>query len=190
MERMGDAPALAVSVAEYRRATGFIEADPEADLLIESYLRAAQEVIEAGTNRPLGPRAVRFSVPVWSTLRRWWFPCAPVVEVRALRVLRDSGETLIPVEEVTLRMLQDEPQILFPQGVIPGRGGGLLEVEAVVGADQPDPRLVQAIILITKDWREANIAIDQTEATRAAFGCRALMKQARYQRPAVITAGY
>lgn len=189
MQGIGEAPALAVSVAEYRRATGFIEPDAEADLLIESYLRAAQNVVEAGTNRPLGLRDVRFSAEVGPRLRRWWFPCAPVAEITALLFLRGVTITEIAPADVAPRMLHDEPQLLFPAGVIPAGGSGVLEVEARVGSAVPDPRLAQAIILIVKDWREANIAIDQTEYTRASFGCRALMKQARYTRPLVTEEG-
>ncbi len=185
MQLLGEAPALAVSVAQYRRATGFIEPDAEADLLIESYLRAAQDVVEAGTNRPLGLRNVRFSVEVAPGLLRWWFPCAPVAEVKALRFLRGAEAIEIALSDVGPRMLHDEPQLLFPPSLLPAGGGGVLEVEATVGSAMPDPRLVQAVILIVKDWREANIAIDQTEYTRASFGARALMKQARYTRPLV-----
>jgi hypothetical protein len=185
MQGIGEAPALAVSVAAYRRATGFIEPDAEADLLIESYLRAAQDVVEAGTNRPLGFRDVRFSVEVGPRLLRWWFPCAPVAEITALRFLRGAAVVEISPADVAPRMLHDEPQILFPAGLIPAGVSGVLEVEAKVGSAVPDPRLVQAVILIVKDWREANIAIDQTEYIRASFGARALMKQARYTRPLV-----
>ncbi|MBR9765332.1 MAG: hypothetical protein GYB53_17880 [Rhodobacteraceae bacterium] len=184
MQLTGEAPALAVSVEDYRRATGFIEADAEADLLIESYLRAAQEVVEAGTNRLLGRRSVRLVFDARPRLLRWWFPCAPVAEVTGVKLIQGAAETIIALPDLGLRMLQDEPQILFPLGTVSG-GPAVIEVEAVVGADRADARLQQAIILIAKDWREANIAIDQTEYTRASFGCRALMKQARYQRPAV-----
>ena len=185
MELRGEAPALAVSVAEYRRATGFIELDAEADALIESYLIAAQQVVEAGTNRMMGRRSVRLSFEARPGLLRWWFPCAPVAEVTGVKLIQGGGETVLALPDLGLRMLQDEPQILFPVGAVPAGGPAVIEVEAVVGADVADARLKQAIIMIVKDWREANIAIDQTEYTRASFGCRALMKQTRYRRPDV-----
>ena len=183
MQLTGDAPALAVSVAEYRRATGFIEADAEADLLIESYLRAAQSVVEAGTNRPLGLRSVRLSFAARPGLLRWWFPCAPVAEVTGVKLIQGDGETTVALPDLGLRMLQDEPQILFPLGTVTG-GPAVIEIEASVGADAVDPRLRQAIILIAKEWRDAGIAVDQPEVARLSYGARNLMKQARYQRPA------
>lgn len=185
MELTGELPANAVSVEEYRRATGFIEADTEADQLIESYLGAAQQVVEAGTNCPLGLRDVRLSFEARPGLLRWWFPCTPVAEVTGVKLIQGDGETIVALPDLGLRMLQDEPQILFPVGTVPSGAPAVIEVDAVVGSEIADPRLKQAIIMIVKDWREANIAIDQTEYTRASFGCRALMKQARYQRPAV-----
>ena len=185
MELTGDAPANAVSVEDFRRATGFIEPDAEADALIASYLAAAQQVVEAGTNRLLGRRSLRFSFRARPGLLRWWFPCAPVVEVTSVKLLQGGAETILALPDLGLRMLAEEPQILFPVGAVPAGEPAVIEVEAEAGADAVDPRSAQAIIMIAKEWRDANIAIDQPEAARLTFGARHLMKQNRYQRPDV-----
>ncbi|KPU83703.1 hypothetical protein JI58_07960 [Marinosulfonomonas sp. PRT-SC04] len=182
----------AVTAADFKAAIHLTIDESDDDALIGAYLAAATEVVETAARRPLLQRPVEFSVANGGWLR-WWFPVAPVTEITAVSYHTGDGVWVdLDLAGVRLAMGHDEPQMLLSSDL-----GSILSnaveirVQATVGHDQAAVPLGlrQAIILITKDWYDAGISVEETEYLKVSFGCRALIKQARYQRPCEFAAG-
>jgi uncharacterized phiE125 gp8 family phage protein len=180
---------LAVTVEDFGKAMPWIEADDP--LTIESYLRAAQEVVEVASRRPLSVRAVEIEFDLAESLGmwRWWFPVAPVVsvsEVAALSSFQPDAE--IPLEDVALQRGFDEPQLRFSHAALmvadPSKNQSV-RVRATVGyaENQQPTALKQAIILIVKEWYDAGVSIGDLTEAAVSFNVKALIKQQRYVRP-------
>ena len=174
----------AVSVAEFKRATHFDADDASNDLLIASYLVAAQSVIEAATRRPMLPRAVEIQCRAvgWA---RWWFPVCPVAEVTGIAVQQADGSWQdLAVTGVRLEMPGDEPQLVFPSGYWDAAAdGAAVRITATVGAATMPMQQSQAVILLANDWFQQGIAIEAITPEQAIFGVQRLIKQVRYLRP-------
>ncbi len=185
MKVLGDITG-AVSVAEFKRAVHLVADDTADDLLIDGLLVAAQETVETGTNRPLTRRSVELSINAGLGLR-WWFPCAPVVEVTAIEWQTSAGDwQSADLAGVVLQKAHDEPQLIFPASIWgDAPDGAPVRITANVGFDVVPRSLSQAIILLAKEWFEAGISLDDVASAppRLSFGVRALMKQKRYRRP-------
>ncbi|MGB0661322.1 MAG: head-tail connector protein [Mangrovicoccus sp.] len=190
MRRLGSATlVLAVSVENFGQAMPWIEVDDP--LTVESYLYAAQEVVEVASRRPLTERAVEieFDLAEAHGFRRWWFPIAPVTEVTSVTAVQPLvAETVIDLDQVSLQRCHDEPQLWLTDAALaiadPSKAQSV-RVEATVGYAQGElPRgLAHAIILIVKEWYDAGVSIgDLTEASLS-FSTKALIKQQRYYRP-------
>jgi uncharacterized phiE125 gp8 family phage protein len=190
MRLLGNDPLpLAVSVEDFGKAMPWIEVDDP--LTIESYLRAAQEVIEVASRRPLTERAVEieFDLAEAHGFRRWWFPIAPVSAVTSVTAVQPLvAETAIALDQVDVQRGHDEPQLWLTDAALaiadPSKAQSV-RVEATVGyAEGKLPNgLAHAIILIVKEWYDAGVSIgDLTEAS-VSFNVKALIKQQRYYRP-------
>lgn len=160
---------IPVSVADVAAQLHFDDAEAP---MIEALIAAATDVVETATNRPMVSRVVDIDLPPgpWST---FWLPCAPALEL----VDAVGGELLTAF---------DEPRFL--RGEFEGER---IRVRVGYGApaDAP-PRLLQAIILLVKEWRDASITIEQAySAPQMSFGVRALLRQSRYKRPRVVSDG-
>lgn len=173
---------LAVSAEQVRRAVHITE-DAE-DPLLEAYLAAAQEVVETACRRPLLPRdAIIETRKMGGSC--WWFPVAPVQELIGIEVQgRDGLWAELITDDVVLMSAFDEPKLRFPEGYL--GDSGAIRVAASVGypADQLRKGMCQAIIMLTKEWYDAGIAIEQTGEITVSFGVERLIKQNRYKRPA------
>ncbi|MDR7125505.1 hypothetical protein [Pseudotabrizicola sp. 4114] len=182
MQVIGEAP-QAVSVAAFKRAVMIAEDDTDHDVALTAYLAAAQEVVETAARRPLTPRVVQFTT--WAGLGlRWWVPLAPVSAVTA--VAYDDGSDWVDVLPAEFRLVQgfDEPQVLFTDAAFAGLSclAGL-RITATVGHVTPPKGLMQAVILLAKDWFDTGVAVEDHKETALNFGCRSLIRQARYVRP-------
>lgn len=173
----------AVSLDEFKRSRHIIESDDMDDALIESYLAAAQSVVETGTNRPLTPRVAQIDCRA-TGFYRWWLPCAPVRDVTNIEVQSDGVWSDLDISGVWVEQAYDEPQLVLPAGFWDGvADGAAVRVTASVGYDVAPLPLRQAIILIAGDWYEAGIDPDKDANTKVSFGSRVLMNQGKYQRP-------
>lgn len=190
MRLLGNDPLpLAVSVEDFGKAMPWIEVDDP--LTIESYLRAAQEVVEVASRHPLTERAVEieFDLAEAHGFRRWWFPIAPVSAVTSVMAIQPLvAETAIALDQVSVQRGHDEPQLWLTDAALaiadPSKTQSV-RVEATVGyAEEKLPKgLARAIILIVKEWYDAGVSIgDLTEAS-VSFNVKALIKQQRYCRP-------
>jgi len=174
----------AVSVDQFKRSRHILPDDVTDDVLFESLLVSAQDVVETGTNRPLTRRVVQIETRVGLGCR-WYFPCAPVADITALAFQDSDGMWQnLPLDGVVLQRAFDEPQLVFPAGFASDAPDGApLRVTANVGHDVVPRPLAQGIILVAADWYEAGIDPDKDKHTKVTFGARALMKQRRYRRP-------
>lgn len=173
----------AVTAEAFRRARPMEGDDEATDTLLDGLLLAAQDVVEAGTNRPLTARNVEISLRVCGPLR-WWFPCAPVESVAKIEWQDGSDWVELDISGVALEQAHDEPQLVLPEGFWAGvADGAAVRVTARVGYQSPPRPLSQAVILIAADWHEAGINPDKDKHMTVSFGCRVLMKQNRYRRP-------
>ncbi|WP_322889312.1 MULTISPECIES: head-tail connector protein [unclassified Yoonia] len=176
---------LAVTAEEVRRAVHITEAAE--DPLIEAYLAAAQEVVETACRRPLLPRDVIIETR-YQGGSCWWFPVAPVQALTGIEVLeRDGTWAERDTDDVVLASAFDEPKILFGEATLAGvRDGAPVRVTASVGYPAGALRkgMCQAIIMLTKEWYDAGIAVEQTAEIKVSFGVERLIKQNRYKRPA------
>lgn len=186
MQTIGAIPA-ALSVLDFKRSIHIMPDDTDDDALFAAYLVAAQETVEAATRRPMLPRSVKFEARA-AGYARWWFPVCPVSEVVSVMWQQTDGTWLsLDASAVRLEMADDEPQLVFPAGFWVGVSeGAAIAVEAVVGYAAPalPVALKQAAYLLVKDWYEAGIAVEKKEFLDVSFGCRALMNQRKYSRPA------
>lgn len=190
MRLLGNDPLpLSVSVEDFGKAMPWIEVDDP--LTIESYLRAAQEVVEVASRRPLTERAVEieFDLTQAHGFRRWWFPIAPVSAVTSVTAVQPLvAETAIALDQVSVERGYDEPQLWLTDAALAIADPCSVQtvrLEATVGyaAGKLPSALGQAIILIVKEWYDAGVAIgDLTEAS-VSFNVKALIKQQRYYRP-------
>lgn len=168
--RIVSAPAEApVSVVDLAAQLHFDDVEGPA---IAALIDAATDVVETATNRPLVARVVDIDLPPgdWGT---FWLPCAPAIEL----VDVDGGELLTGF---------DEPR--FMRGTF---AGDRIRVRVGYGGPSDTPRrLRQAIILLVKEWRAAEITIEQAySGPQLSFGVRALLRQSRYRRPRVVSHG-
>lgn len=186
MQDLGEV-AQAVSRVDYKRAVHILDDDSDDDLLFDGLLQAAQAVVETAARRLMVPRSVAFDARAVGA-GRWWFPVAPVSEVTAIEWRAGDGWAALDLAGVRLEQGHGEPQLVFADGFFAGVDDGAeLRIVATAGhgvMDRPKT-LAQAVIMLTKDWFEAGIALDQPDYQKVSFGALALIKQARYKRPMV-----
>lgn len=190
MRLLGNDPLpLAVSIEEFARAAHVDGADDND--LIESYLRAAQEVVEVASRRPLTARGVEieFDLAEARGFQRWWFPIAPVSAVTSVTAVQPLvAETAIALDQVSVQRGHDEPQLWLTDAALaiadPCRAQSV-SVQATVGYvdGQQPPALKQAIILIVKEWFDTGMALGEVSEDSLSFNVKALLKQQRYYRP-------
>lgn len=183
MQVIGAIP-QAVSLGAFKRAVVLAEDDTDQDDALTAYLLAAQDVVEAGARRAMTPRQVEFTT--WTGLGlRWWVPVAPVSAVTAVAYDNGIGWTDVPATAWRLVMGHDEPQLVFaPDTFADLSDMACLRITATVGSPAVVPRgLAQAVILLAKDWFDTGVAIEDHKEMAMNFGCRALIRQARYNRP-------
>lgn len=177
----------ALSVAEFKRSIHIMVDDEDDDVLFAAYLAVAQETVETATRRPMLARSVKFEMRA-SGYARWWFPVCPVAEVTSIKWQQGDGSWAdLDATALRLEMPDDEPQLVFPAGFWGDvDDGAAIAVEAAAGYAEADLPLAmkQAAYLMVKDWYEAGIAVEKKEFLDVSFGCRALMKQCKYSRPA------
>ncbi|WP_406735887.1 hypothetical protein [Thioclava sp. GXIMD4215] len=174
---------LAVDVETFKRSVHLGPNDTEDDLLLTTYLGAAQAVVETAIRRPLSRRQVMFSVPL-SASRCWWFPVAPVSGIDAVQIRQSGGDwQAVDIAQAELWCALDEPRLGFRSGAL--AGASEIRVTATVGHDGDAPKqAVQAIILMVQEWWRAGISVegDLLEA-KMSFGAAQLIRQVRYLRP-------
>lgn len=184
-----DPPALAVTVENFGKALPWIEVDDPAT--VEIYLRAAQEVVEVASRRPLTSRAVEIEFDLGDAygFRRWWFPIAPVSAVTSITAVQPLvSETVIELDQASVQRGHDEPQLWFSDTALAIADpcvAQTIKVQATVGyaAGTLPPALGQAIILIVKEWFDAGVSIGDIADASVSFNVKALIKQQRYFRP-------
>lgn len=182
MQVIGEAP-QAVDVAAFKRAVMIDETNTDHDVALSAYLAAAQDVVETAARRALTQRTVQFTT--WAGLgHRWWVPVAPVGSITAVAYEGESDWVTVP--ESAYRLVQgfDEPQVAFTADAFADLSClASLRITAVVGHAAAPKGLLQAVILLAKDWFDTGIAVEDHKETAMNFGCRSLIKQARYMRP-------
>lgn len=175
---------MAVSVEEFRRAA-HVDCDDD-DTLIEAYLRAAQEVIEVATRRPLTERTVQIDLPRTCAFDVWWFPIAPVVEVLTFAAVSIAGDVdAAPDMPVIVRSF-DEPQLAFSSSQsswLQGYRHGVVTAKVGYAETKSPLALRQAIILLTKEWFDHGMALGDQGENDMSFAVKALIRQQRYRRP-------
>jgi uncharacterized phiE125 gp8 family phage protein len=175
----------AVSVETFKRSVHMMDGDAEDDAAIGLLLVAAQQVVVTATGRPFSPLDFAFYIPA-SDWCRWWFPCMPVVLIDSVEVEDSDGEwTALEASDYRLSRQADEPQLVLSQSL--PCDADTVRVLAQVGFETnavATTPLRHAIILLTKEWFEAGIAVeDPANPPRLSFGVRALIRQQRYRRP-------
>lgn len=182
MQVIGETP-QAVTVAAFKRAVMIDEGDTDHDVALSAYLDAAQEVVETGARRAMTPRTVQFTT--WAGLGlRWWVPVAPVTSITA--VAYEGAADWVDVPGTAWRLVQghDEPQVVFTSEAFADLSClASLRITALVGPVTPPKGLAQAVILLAKDWFDTGVAVEDHKETAMNFGCRSLIRQARYMRP-------
>lgn len=182
MQVIGAVP-QAVTAAEFKRAVHIDESETDDLLLFDALLGAAQEVVETATRRPMTQRQVMFTT--WAGIGlRWWVPVAPVQAVTLVEI--DTGTAWATVDSAAWRLhrAHDEPQVVFTDaafGTVEELAG--LQITATVGPQAVPKPLAQAVILLAKDWFDTGVAVEAQKELPMNFGCRSLIKQARYMRP-------
>lgn len=181
METLNDgAESLVVSVVAFKRAIGIFDEDTDQDAAFEAYLGAAQAFVETAARRPLSLREVAFSVDGCHWLK-WWFPVAPVAQILQLADVSNGSEVVIDPQVYYLESAFDEPRLCLRSAI----DGTSFRVTAQVGYEVgqcPKP-LMQAIILIAKEWFDAGQAIEGFDPPVLNFGAKTLIRQKRYARP-------
>lgn len=175
----------AVTTARFLRATNALETDPDHESEVSDLLIAAQELVETACRRPMLPRRFAFEVNLtgWS---EWFFPIMPVVQVDQMQVIGDDGTVSdLDLSSAILRGAGDAPRLVAASGF---PAAGALRVVATCGhtAASAPRQMAQAVILIAKEWRTAGITVEPMGFLNVSMGCRALIRQVRYVRPAVV----
>lgn len=173
-----------ISVDDFRRAVGLPGGDPSDDLYVGSLLDAAVEVVETACNRPMGPREATFDLPSGLLCGGiWWFPVAPVASVGAVEGTADhSAWVALDPDDWRLETAHDTPRLALNAAPT----STALRVRATVGheADAVPRGMVQAAMLMAKEWFEAGISLEEAPQKRVFFGSARLMRRERYRRPA------
>lgn len=181
MKTLGEGgESLAVTVEVFKRAVGIFDDDTDQDAALGAYLAAAQGFVETAVRRSLSPREVAFSIDGFHWLK-WWFPVAPVAAITALVDVSNGSEVVIDPQSYYLESAFDEPRLCLRSAL----GGASYRVTAQIGYEAgkcPKP-LLQAVILIAKEWFDVGQSIEGFEAPVLNFGAKALIKQNRYARP-------
>lgn len=180
----------AVTADEFKRSVHIALAETADDVLINSYLAAAQTVVENATRRLMVSRSVIFQCRPkgWA---RWFVPVCPVAAVTAAEHQGEDGAwSALSLTGLRLEMPADEPQLVWPDGWLDQIADGAavrFTVTAGHGAAFPrPPQLAQAVMMVAKSWYDVGLAVaeDAAEAPQP-FGARVLMRQVRYDRPSV-----
>lgn len=182
----GELP-LAVSIEEFKRSVHLYEGDAEDDGALAALIGAAQQLVFTATGRAFSPVLYEFTVAA-GAWRRWWLPCAPVSSIQTVEVILTDGSTsLLTASDYRLVDGQNEPQLILTSDL--DLAAETVRVVATIGhaVNAPETRtLRRAIILIAKEWMDAETAIeDQPEAARVSFQARHLIGQVRYRRPCI-----
>lgn len=176
----------AVTVAEFKAAVPMAEA-PEFDAAIAMQLAAATLTVEEATRRPMARRVVEVRPPVTSDgWCRWWFPCAPVVEVTEVAIWDGAAWVVLPGTDWRLEAAHDEPQLVLVEAVRQVYGAAAVKVTAEVGHSVIDVRLKQAVILIAQEWHLAGAGLGDAVPEVNSFAAHALIRQTRYTRPKIV----
>lgn len=180
MRVIGNGGPEPVTPQEFMAAVHIDETD---DLFnLARLLGSAAEVVERAANRIILRRELEIVTPSvsWS---RWWLPVAPIIRVDAVEVLDESGEWLaVPASRYRLSRAFDEPQ-LVRHGAIYHGVECRVRVTAGYGGDRGGLALKQAIILLAKEWYDADITATDMKPESLSFGVQRLIKQSRYRRP-------
>lgn len=192
MRLLGNTPVtLAVSVTEFEQSIPWIEADNYSQT-IDGFLRAAQEVVEVASRRPLTPRDVEFEFDLVEGFRCWWMPVAPVTSITSITAVQPFvADVSIPATEVALQRAFDEPRLWFSDAALAIADPCIAQtvrVEALVGFEQgkAPSALKRAIILLVKEWYDAGVSIGDLTESKLSFSVRSLINQQRYVRPQVM----
>ncbi|WOI54962.1 hypothetical protein [Palleronia sp. LCG004] len=182
MRLVADHPAAPISATDLLAEIGFGVADQSHISAMEKSIAAAVDYVEVAAARPIGSRLNEFTLRGAYWLQ-WWFPVAPVQEVRKVERSDDwiTWRMLDPTE-YALAMQHDEPHLVMAdQGPCK-----VTKVTAMTGFVLPKvpPALVQAVALLAKDNFETARAIDDKPAIEASVGIDRLIRQHRYVRPA------
>ncbi|WP_208348705.1 head-tail connector protein [Pseudaestuariivita rosea] len=181
----------AVTVEDFRKAVHLRPDQIQEDDVIALYLRAAQDVVLRATNHAAVPMTCRFTLPA-TDLRRWWLPVRPVRLITGLLAAPESGAaTALDLSAVQLWRGGDEPQVTLPEGLVPAETRELI-LEAEIGYAAPAEApagLLQAIILITRDWFDEGVSPESKSAPQYLMGATRMIKQIRYRRPKICERG-
>lgn len=151
---------LEICKAHLRMGTGFADEGGQ-DGLIERYLRAALQAIEARTGKALLQRPFRLRLPDWRDGHGEPLPLAPVPVVVSVTLVDRHGEA-VTVDPARWRLEPDTHRpLLRPTGwLLPSVPlGGAAEIVFVAGfgpdwADVPAD-LAQAVLMLAAQYHEA-----------------------------------
>ncbi|GAM98859.1 genetransfer agent (GTA) ORFG06 [alpha proteobacterium U9-1i] len=152
----------------------FLRVDHDAeDDLIETFIVAAREAVEAGCGRALITRRVRESLDIWQrdAVGGAVLGVGPVTHVEAVRLLADNGsQSVIDAERYRLEGGRDRPRLVFATGVPATlRSVGGIEIEYDAGFAASAAQLPVALRVATMqivatlyEARLADAALPQT----------------------------
>jgi uncharacterized phiE125 gp8 family phage protein len=176
----------AITVPAFKAQVPMAEA-PEFDAGLAAILRAATEVVETSTRRPLVARLVEILPPTasgeWTC---WWFPVAPVQSVSEVAVWHDDDWLPLAATDWRLLRAHDEPQLVLGEAVRSVYGAADIRVQCTVGHTVVPAGLMQAVILIATEWHAAGAGLGDAVPTINSFAAHALIRQQRYIRPRVM----
>ncbi len=178
---------LMVSPEVFRRSIHLPADSSEDNDTLELLLQSAQQLVFSATGVVVGPLEYVFNLQCqgWS---HWWFPVSAVEQVEGVRARTSTGDwEVVPASDYRLLAGAHEPQLRYLGGRLDYEEW---EVSATVGVKGGVPEAAtirQAVILIAKEWFEAQIAVEETpELPRMSFGAQRLIRQIRYKRPGVV----
>lgn len=181
-------PELAVTVDQFKRAAHLDLSAADDDLIIESYLRVGQELVETACARPMSPRTMEFTFVggCWSS---WLFPVRHIISVTKVEILGadDPDWVTVPADAYRLRRAYDAPELcLTSQADRIGSEHLDVRVTAEAGHENGDwpMQMWQAMVLVAKEYLEAGIAVEEFQAPQLTFAAHRLIRQVRYIRVA------
>lgn len=178
---------LAVGADAFKRAVHIPAEDSDDQFLIHDLLAAAQQVVETAARHVLTPRSVEFMARAGMGLR-WWVPVKPVQAVESVQIWTGTDWAAVSPDLVRLEFGHDEPQLIFSDLAFADvEQGAPMRIALTCGHSALVRPLGQALIMLANSWYQDGISIEggAQDAAAAAmpFGVRALIRQARYQRP-------
>ena len=179
----------AVSVDDFKRAADILPEEVANDAAYRLHLDAAEDVVTTASATPLTPRTLTLTFP-GNCGHSWLVPVRPVTNIVQIEYLDDDDVfQTVTTSGVALLRGDDEPRLRFAVewwDALPR--ADVFRVTLGVGLSEGNANgaaLRNAIILLAKEWFDANSDLEEMRKQPITFGFERLIRQQRYRRPFV-----